>query len=128
MSRPNDEEPVHHSTADLYKSHFFPSPNCHPHRHIPTTLCVHCSSHLPSHLSLSANSHHFPVHTAHNCMYRLPLQISSAHTANHLQKSNFLLQAYHFLLSPHPQHLLSNLSSPLFQLQFHSLCLKIPVR
>lgn len=53
MSRPNDEEPVHHSTADLYKSHFFPSPNCHPHRHIPTTLCVHCSSHLPSHLSLS---------------------------------------------------------------------------
>lgn len=110
----------------IFASHiFFPSPNCHPHRHIPTTLCVHCSSQATCPpIPLSANSHHFPVHTAHNCMYRLPLQISSAHTENHLQKSNFLLQTHQSTPSvPIAQPLFS-----LFQLQFHPLCLKLPAR
>lgn len=61
----------------IFTSHIFPlsklpPTQAHPHN----TVCVLFKpSALPA-PSLSANSHHVPVHTAH----RLPPQISSAHT------------------------------------------------
>lgn len=63
----NTQQPV----AVLPISHT-PSKTPPTHKHIRRTVSVQRTSHLPSLLSHSANSHHFLVDTACSYMYQLP--------------------------------------------------------